>query len=105
MRPAEALSLVALLAAIGAGGAATAANSTGLYHAGVRALQDGECEAARRQFDAFFAENPGYVKPPHPFYFDVLRAVEACRATLSISGVGQDTGALPPLPEEPPPVE
>lgn len=105
MRPAEALSLMALLAAVVAGGTATAVTSVALYHAGLRALQDGACEAADQQFDAFFAENPGYVRPPHPFYFDVLRAVEACRGTLTISGVGQDGGARPPLPEEPPPIE
>jgi hypothetical protein len=104
MRTVRALAL-ALLVGIAVGARATGAETAALYHAGLRALQDGDCEAARQQFDAFFARNPGYVKPPHPFYFDVLRAVEACRGTLSVRGVGQASGELPPLPGDPPPVE
>jgi hypothetical protein len=104
MRQVKVLAL-ALLVGIGLAGTATGADATALYHAGLRALHDQDCEAARQHFDAFFAENPGYVKPPHPFYFDVLRAVEACRGTLTVSGVGQDSGKLPPLPGDPPPVD
>ena len=104
MRRVEA-SALALLLALSHAGAAPGAASTALYHAGVRALQEGDCEAARQKFDAFFAENPGYVKPPHPFYFDVLRAIEACRGTLTVSGVGQASGKMPPLPGDPPPAE
>ena len=105
MRPAE-LAAIALAAVMAFGGAAGGASATALYHTGLRALADGDCQAARRNFDEFFLQNPGYVRPrPHPFYFDVLRAVEACQGTLSVSGIGQDSGQPPPLPEEPPPLE
>lgn len=106
MRPADALA-AALLAVIGFGGApGAAATGSDLYHAGLKALAEGDCEAARRNFDAFFAQNPGYVRPrPHTFYLDVLRAVGACGGTFSVSGIGQDGGQPPPLPGEPPPVE
>jgi hypothetical protein len=102
MRPLKALALALL---VGLGGTAAGADATALYHAGLRALTDGDCEAARRHFDAFFAQNPGYVEPPRPFYIDVLRAVDACRGTFAVSGVGQNSGELPPLPGDPPPVE
>lgn len=104
MRATETIGLTMLLAVLAAGDARSDA-AYAEYRAAQRALERGDCPAARAHLEVFLEAHPHFREPRHrSFYLAVQRVMAECDGSIVIRGVGEDRGGLSRLPADPPPM-
>jgi len=72
------------------------------YYAGIRAIKDHDCKGATGYLSAYLRNHP-VIREKHPEFYEAVKInIDRCAGKIIISGVGDESLEIDPLPDHPP---